>query len=401
MKKIIITTILFLTFLFSANLILAVSIGVSPAVLNYDNMLKQGYAEKNLIFTTSLESPLKVTLEKQGDIKDWISFENETHKLNDSVIIDSKKPYYVKVIARPPKDTKNGNYSGYIHVKSDKLEEDSKGKALGVKAAFMVKVNIEIIGDQIVKCVGLQSNIDTVEKDEMLKVEYSIENRGNVFINPEVYIDIMDKNKNLVYEKILATERIFPTTKNTFIKDISNNLSVGQYFAKINFPQCKYLKEVTFDILDYGALRDYGVLQQISSLSRSNVGDTLPVKAIFKNLGQRTVTAKFIGVIKTTDNKIIELIETDEVKVEPDHVEELIHYFKPEYSTQYIASGRISYNNKLSFEKSYLMNVHPAKKQEESTNMFLINIFIIITIIIILLIIIKKKKIMHHKVKIK
>lgn len=50
------------------------SIGVSPISLRYEQVLKDGYAEKYIVVTTSINSSIPIYGEASGEIEEWIHF---------------------------------------------------------------------------------------------------------------------------------------------------------------------------------------------------------------------------------------------------------------------------------------------------------------------------------------
>ncbi|HYD03881.1 MAG TPA: hypothetical protein VEC16_06315, partial [Alphaproteobacteria bacterium] len=127
------------------------------------------------------------------------------------------------------------------------------------------------------------------------------------------------------------------------------------------------------------------------------VGDVVPVTAVFKNTGERTVSAKFKGVV-TLDNKIVETLDSEFYDIPPGEIGNIEMYFTPEKYGQYIISGRILYNNKLSYEKSSVLNVNTGTEKTGNAWVFVLVLIIIVIVILLLLIRIRKKRreIHHH-----
>ena len=98
------------------------------------------------------------------------------------------------------------------------------------------------------------------------------------------------------------------------------------------------------------------------------------------------------------DGNIEKIIDTDSVDVLTKETAEIITYFQPEKPGRYEISGRILYNNKMSFEKGSIMVVLPSPEYEEemkkrgriSYKSFIP--FVILIIIFIFLIMIKRKR---------
>ena len=58
------------------------------------------------------------------------------------------------------------------------------------------------------------------------------------------------------------------------------------------------------------------ILYVLDNQAWAKIGDVVPITAVFKNTGQRTVSAKFKGVI-TSENKIVETIDSEFYDIAP------------------------------------------------------------------------------------
>lgn len=395
--KIIISTLLVLSMI---NISFGIGLGVSPSVLNYKKVLKNGFAQKTLLVSTDTQNNLTVFFEKSGDVADWISF-GELDKNINNIVISSKNPYLLKVRVEPPNNIANGNYTGYIRIVTDSINDITTGKGSVIKAAFMVNVNLEIIGDEIVNCVAGAIDISNFEIGEKLFLNYIIENNGNVRVNPDVSITIFDNFNNKVSTIQTTTKSILPTLKENIKKSLTNNLKTGQYFATINIPLCNANKDVTFDVLQPGGISDNGELINIKNTVWSKTNKIIPITAVFKNTGERSVRAKFTGTIIDKNNQIVKIIDTDYLTVLSGDTQEFQTFFQPKKIGQYFIKGKVIYNDKRTFEKGSILNINEIGKETQNNSIIKYGymIFFIIIIILILIIIKKKKLILKKKYK--
>ena len=371
--------------------IFAVSIGVSPAKLDYDNVLKGGFAQKTLLVSTDSPDELSINLERGGEIADWIEFGSLGENIEEFAIT-SNNPHILQVRILPPEDLANGNYTGTIRVVTGTLEGVDTGKGSNVKAAFLVNLRVEIVGEEIVDCIAGGMRITSFEIGEDLPLFFTIENTGNVRIDPDIEVELKDIKNEPVVDLDTNIEPLLPTLRDTFTDELNNDLEVGQYFASIKIPLCNAKQEVTFNVVEPGGISDEGELVSINAPVWAKTGEILPITATFKNLGSRNVRAKFIGDIKDAANNIVKIIDTDQITVESGEIQDFQTFFKPNYPGQYFVTGKITFNEKLTFEKITILNVNESTGNEESSSFLGMMIFLII-IIIILLIIIKQKKI--------
>ncbi len=370
----------------------SVSIGISPGRVEFDNLLRDGYAERTVIITTSSEEEISGHFKVTGDIKDWLSFEPST----DTFTMSRSNPYRLKIIIRPPADMPTGNYSGNIEFITDTIGSIG-GRAGGIiKTAVILILNSEVSGEEITECSAGAFEINDVEEGFPIEFSANIFNGGNVRIRPKITVDIWDQlQENLLLTGEYTGEEVLPTTERKITGQIKNNLAVGQYWATIKAEECGSEAFLTFNIVEEGGIVDKGYFKGLLNQPWVYVGQTVEIVAEFLNQGKRSVKAKFKGAIRR-DDEIVEVIETDEILVPSGEQGDFFIYFTPKEEGRYTLNGRILYNKKLTFEKGTVINavLPEAQENEESNNFlpFIIYLVIIVTIIFILRKIIKERK---------
>jgi len=225
-----------------------------------------------------------------------------------------------------------------------------------------------------------------------------VSNTGNVRIKPNVSIDIWNQDQtSLMMNKDLLFNNIetLPTTTGAFTGTFDANLRVGQYWAYVTVYPCQNTELVTFNVYEKGTLVDSGEFVRLDNEAWANISDIVPITAVFRNTGTRTVSAKLKGVI-TLNNQIVDTIDTDYYDIAPGETGNNQTYYTPKKLGQYIITARILYNNKLSFEKSSVINVNGGT--EQGFNWLYVIIIIIILVVIVFLVrgIRKKKHRMHR-----
>jgi hypothetical protein len=195
-----------------------------------------------------------------------------------------------------------------------------------------------------------------------------------------------------------AGNSILPTTREKIFEELEDvNLDIGQYWADISSPICKGNALVTFSIVEKGDIVDKGELMSVTNPLWVKTGDIVPIKAVFRNTGERYESAELKGTIKLAD-QIIKVIETDPLDVAPGETVTLETFFNPKMPGQYHINARVQYNNKLTFWKQSILNALESKayekrvRQQALKSWLQIGVIVIIIIILLLLILIKKKK---------
>jgi hypothetical protein len=357
----------------------AASIGISPGRVEFDNLLKSGYAERTLTITTNSEQTIGGHFKITGEIKDWLRFQPNTTTFE----LSGGKPYKLKLIIEPPPDVRRGNYSGSIEFVTDTAGKIA-GRAGGIiKTAVILMVRAEVTGDEVIKCRAGGFSFKDVEEGFPLELGLTVINDGNVRLKPTIAVDIWDQlQENLLSSRQLLGEEVLPTTEKKMLKLLPNDLDVGQYWVNLEVKECLTEDLLTFSVVEKGGIADKGKLQGILTKPVVSLGETVEIIAKFANEGERVVYAKFRGTIRQ-DDRIVEVIESEELVVPSGEVADFSVYFTPEKPGRYAITGRVIYNKKLTFEKGAVLNVNPPEEEKRKLSIFplLIYLAIIITII--------------------
>jgi hypothetical protein len=352
-KKIMKTLIGILGLILISNLVSAANIGISPAKINFENVLRGGYAEKYAIISVDSTVPVRVNISVRGDIADWLSFEEMEFDVSNG------KPYYMKIMVTPPEDIPNGNYSGFIRVRTFGEGNIAEGQATGiVNAALDLNTNVEITDIEMLSCQATQFMVESVEKGDPIIFSSEVSNQGNIRLRPVFRVEIWDENQiEIIKEEEFTGEAIPPTTSKKITWNVaSNDLDLGQYWAEVYSIDCYNSQTLTFDVLEEGALKASGVLTSIITPPWVEKDDTTTIKAYFENNGEKTVSAMFKGEI-TLNGKIVQILQSEPASVSIGDTNEFNFYFTPREVGKYIVTGRVFYDGKRTFEKSAIINV--------------------------------------------
>ncbi|MGV8085994.1 MAG: hypothetical protein ACP5N1_00030 [Candidatus Woesearchaeota archaeon] len=371
----------------------AIGISVTKAVMDYDNVLRGGYAEDVVYVSTDAAFDVPISYELIGDISDWAKISPDINSPNSTFVVSSSNYQMLRLIITPPSDMPVGVYNGTLRIITGKLNTPEGQYGSQLQAAFMIRVKVTITGTEFLSCNGGGVSISDTEIGNSLEYYMTVSNSGNIRIRPTATIDIWNQDQTqLISTRVVDFNNfeVLPTTTQALSNSFSSNLRIGQYWAYVTIAPCENSFLTTFSVYDTGGLVDTGEFLRLDNIPWAKVGDVVPIVATFKNTGKRTVSAKFKGVI-TSDNKIIETIDSEFYEIIPGNTTSITVYFIPKELGQYTISGRILYNNKLSFEKSSLLTVN--KEDAASFNwLYIIIIIIIIIILLVLLINIRKKK---------
>ncbi|MBR9677099.1 hypothetical protein GOV04_03090 [Candidatus Woesearchaeota archaeon] len=388
-KKTSLALLSFLLLIFFTSTVYGIGLGVSPASLHYRNVLKGGYAQDQLAISTDTSDNLTILYELKGSVTDWISFEPSLDDI-ENVVISADKPLFLQVIVQPPQDIQTGNYTGELKIITQQKPQFESGMGSAIRAAFLIKITVEITGEQIVSCTIGGVELKDSEIDQLTSFFATLNNKGNVRLNPEVTLQVWDQlQENIVHTQRFNLEQTLPTTTKTTERLLDHSLDIGQYWVDIVVGECGYTGLQTFSVLDRGQLSDFGELIRIENPPWALTYDVVPISAVFKNKGDTSVSARFRGTV-TYNTRVVEILESDELLVRPKETVRLDDFFEPLAVGQYFISGRVVYNNKLTYEKGAVLNVNLGEKPTNTT--LLITLVLVIVILVLLILIRKKKK---------
>ncbi len=374
---------------------LAVGIGVNKGEIVFQDVLQNGYAQDKILVTTDSEQAITGTYQFEGDIAPWLRVEPDTEFFEFS----KGNPYELTVILEPPADARLETYRGGIRVLTGEVARGGGGLiGTSTRAAFLVRILAGISGTERQECIIGGVQIRDTEIGQPYEFVATVVNKGNVRIRPEFTIKVYDQSQTtLVQEAHAAMDHdILPTVTEEFTKPITHQLQPGQYWARVESPLCGDSSLLTFDVLERGGIADKGELLRVEAEPWAKTGDIIPINAVFRNLGSRTVDAKFKGTITTREAspRLIKTIDTDTYNVPPGQTARIETFFNPTEPGQYIVAGQVLYNGKLTFQKSTVINVEGPMlvAARQLGGPVLLLILIVIAILILLILIAKKRR---------
>ncbi len=372
------TLILLVLVIFLTNFSLAARIGVSPASIKIENVLRSGYAEKIITITVDSEDEVTVEAIPRGQIASWINFSD------NNFTVTKNAPFRLTLSVSPPSDIPNGNYSGFVRLRTSQEDVTGlEGYATGIiKPVLDLYTEVFITDIEYFECKATGFSVDPVEIGDPLKFRSNILNLGNTQINPRVQVDIWDFDQiELLKSQEFSTKLISPTTtQEVEVQVDTKDLDIGQYWVDVSTIDCYSQETLTFDVLAEGALHANGKLLRITTVPWVDIGDTTIIEAHFVNNGEKEVSAYFKGKIMLGE-KIIQLIESEKTDIRIGDTNVFEYFFTPTQAGRYIVSGRIHYDSKKTFEKAAVINVKPTKSFFKAFFKYLIYIVLISGII--------------------
>jgi hypothetical protein len=348
-----------------------------------------------LYVSTDAQFDIPVSYEITGDAAKWVTIEPDMNSPNSTVYISNTHYLPVKVIIQPPADVAAGTYTGNIRLLTGTINKPSGTYGSQFQAAFMIRLTVKVTGTEFLSCSAGGVTIRDSEVGKPIEYYMTVADTGNIRIKPNITIDVWNQDQTKLmfsHDLLFNGLEILPTTSRALMNTFNADLRVGQYWGYVTIYPCQNSELVTFNIYEPGTIVDSGEFVRLENQAWAKIGDVVPINAVFKNTGQRVVSAKLKGVV-TLDNKIVDTIDSEYYDVVPDNTTAIKVYFTPKKLGQYMITARILYNNKLSYEKSSVLNVNEGT---EAFNWLYVLIIIVIIIIVLLLLINIKRK--RHKI---
>jgi len=331
-----------------------VGVGVSPGILHFNNVLRGGYAEGFVTVSVSRDEPVSVTAKPRGQVASWLTFEEGPHYQ-----VSRSNPARIKVIVNTPPDVANGIYTGVIRFTTSPLGTITSGAGTAIQVSIDVLITVEVTDVQFLSCKADSFRILNAEVGQPISFSANILNNGNVRVTPSASVVIWDKEQEKIIKTLSVTsnKELLPTTRGAvFLNFPSSDLEISQYWAEITVVPCRDTRLLTFDVLEEGALSLDGVLKTIITKVWADVGEIVPITAVFQNLGVAPVKSRFVGHVEL-DGKTVELLESEEVVARVGEDTELTTFFTPETPGRYLVKGKVIYSNKETFEATGIINV--------------------------------------------
>jgi len=345
----------------------ALSVGVSPGDITFQDLMRGGYAEDTIMVSTSGNESLNVTITAREIAGGWMTFEP------NSLVLDPNSAVSIKVTMHPPEDIPNGVYEGIVSVSVRPIKAASLGPGAGlaVGAAAAVKITANVTDIEIKALSVKDITITDVEEFQPTEIRVTAANTGNVRIRPRVHIDIYDQLQSSILKSLdYSDTEMLPTSEAIMLILMPlDGLTLGQYWASITV----YLdntavsnRVLTFDYLERGSLRVKGLFNSISAGAWVQAGDLVRMNASFTNIGQMITTARARFEVYL-DDALKEVVESDELQVDISETKDIVAYYKPEVEGRYEIKCLITYSKKITEWKSTILNVRPKPVVEAPT----------------------------------
>lgn len=346
----------------------ASAIGVSPAKITFDNLVRSGYAEKTIVISTAGSEPLTIKIEASGDVRGWITFEPNESQMT----LTREKALPIVVRINVPTTVQNGQYDGNVVISTIYKGEftPTGGSEARFMAGVIVKIQLNVTGEEVNGYDIKSVLVKDAEQNQLLEVGFVVENTGNVVATPRIRVSLLDSEKKDLGKFIDYSETtILPTVEKRFtVKMPTKGMSTGVYYAKVNADNGEEYT-MLFQILRPGTLAISGVLEQLMvNKIWVKPQETVRVEASFKNNGVAFIeSAKLKGETYLIDpsygtKELVGVFDGESMSVSTGEEVKLTAYFTPKKSGVYSVEGVVIYGGRKTEQKSTVLNVLEQKQ---------------------------------------
>ena len=263
----IVAVVIFLVY--TLSLVSSVNVGISPGMVEFNDVVREGYAERYIAISADSVDPVRVSLIPRGEIEEWISYPVEEFEVSKG------NPYYLKLSITPPANTPNGNYSGFLKFLTESNADEEENHSVGkIRSSLDLSIKTTVTDIEYVECSVSDIKIKSSEKGDDVILSMNVLNLGNIRLNPSLIIDIWDRDQiSILKTEDFSGKSILPTIKETLtFKISSNDLEIGQYWGDLSVLECLSSSLLTFDILSFENAFKLSILTLTNTVTSSIYG---------------------------------------------------------------------------------------------------------------------------------
>lgn len=348
----VLTLILFISLTATTASAQGIGIGVGPSEVLFENLIKGGYAETNLVVSTAADKELSISISKEGEIADWITITPR------EFILPAKGRKEVLVVIEPPGDAKNRVYEAKLYVTAAPIADIKAGTGSALGARVAVKIQAKLTGVEIIDYRIIDARVFDTELGYPIEFHLRIKNDGNVKYKPKIRLNISGPAIEPDFNLITAeTSEIWPSRMgDAVITAPSEELKVGDYTAEVGYftyardPKTNNIvenyvpyKKLKFRILAEGAISAKGGFESlVLDKTRAGVGDTVKISGVFKNMGEVLLKPRLDCEVLDGD-QFEANVEGKESAVPPGQSKSIEAYYTPDSKGEFDITCLVSY----------------------------------------------------------
>jgi len=249
-----------------------------------------------------------------------------------------------------PADAANGVYTGSVRVLTTVDEKNTgEGAGVSVNVGADISVTFNITGTQKIAGSVIDVVTSDVEAGSPLRIKTTVQNSGNVQVNPEIRLQVVDPQGAIVGEASFSEEVVYPNEIKILTPEWdTTDQKTGERIARVSvkFGDVDLgTRETRFNMLAVGTLTRRGELEGLALEGTPSVGSVLKVIAKFRNTGEIDAHAQFLGEV-FRDSVRIDAAASEELLVVPGDVVPLELFVDVTEEGTYTVRGKVNYEGK-------------------------------------------------------
>ncbi|MFQ6026538.1 MAG: hypothetical protein ACE5Q6_03365 [Dehalococcoidia bacterium] len=327
-------------------------VSIYPASVQYEEALRGGEYFKTIGVVNNDDIEHTFSLEAAGPLAPWLSFveaEDRTKEIH-SMSAPANARVTALVRLRVPQDAANGTYQGILRTitQSSTDQASATGATVGVGAELVVAVTIT--GEQKINGSLIDASVIDIEIGFPMRLKSTIQNSGNVQVNPDITLEVLDASGALVQERTFpSVESIFPNEIKTLTHELdSEGMEAGDYTARasVSFGDLRLGSQINqFSILPIGSLTRKGDLKSLNLVVQPDPGGLGKLDALFVNIGQIDTRAKFLGELYF-GGQLKDVLSSEELLVPVGQEVTLASFIRADEAGEYTVKGKVNYEGK-------------------------------------------------------
>ena len=329
------------------------AVGVYPTTVEFAEVLRGSEYFRTVGVMNASDSEQTFRFEVDGEASPWLSLVNPQDRTQvlDTVVAPPRGEGRAFLRLVVPPDVPNGAHSGAVRVLTAVGPSEScAGSGASVNVGAEIKVALDVTGTENIAGSFVDLATTDVEIGSPLSVRTTVQNSGNVQVNPQIDLQVIDPDGTVVGQASSAADVVYPNEITVLTPEwdtTGQRLGERTVRVSVRFGDLEIgTKEARFNILAVGTLTRRGELESLALEGKPSVGSVAKVIATFRNTGEIDTRAQFLGEV-FRDSVRIDTASSEELAVERVGGVAPLEVFVqvPEKGT-YTIRGKVNYEGK-------------------------------------------------------
>jgi hypothetical protein len=338
-------------------------IGIYPSTVEFGQTLRGSQYFRTVGVMNSGDSEQTFRFDIDGDAAPWLSLVNPQDRAQvlDTVAAAPHGEARAFLRLQVPEGVPNGTYTGAVTVLTSVGDTGAgEGAGASVSVGAELEVTLEVTGTQSIAGSFTDAAAMDVEVGSPLRIRTTIQNSGNVQVNPQIALEVADPTGAVVAQTTFSGEVVYPNETKVLVSEWDTTgqalggrvARVGVKFGDLDLGS----KQANFNILAVGTLTRQGTLEGITLENAPYVGVVAKIGAHFRNTGQIDTRATFLGEVYYK-SALIDTISTPERLVQQGEAVAFEAFVDVPDAGTYTVKGKVNYEGKETEEKELTFDV--------------------------------------------